>query len=1330
MPFPYYNTGLPTASDKNTINKISVDYGIRDFLLNKNISPRYPFISTSLNGSPKIGEPVLDTSTNVDAILASIPIEVDGVLRMSNATLMNRYKNDESNAEDLQSIDTLPYDTGLFPNSTIPNGIGKYPTTADDTVYSYGIMGKTEEKEYRKKVTLKNLYVDASRQVDMADFVSLFPVQTSQQVTGGYLDIYGGLNLGGSAAIEASSIIGSVLNGQGLGLAKGGVVTNFDLRASLAGRVLGTTGLINDTKLGMIGSQQLALSLANNAAFNLEQSALGSLNVQDNILSLIKGGSLAGFRPNYTITVSSTGGGKAFDYTAKILGFTVPKSFLEDAGSIFLSESDSANIERANSMILNTGKGQVAALIENMNANLIGTTAFDSPENTYFRSGYVPGYKDNKGRKAINPNTYAFGDADGLIYNFVTSGQKSPIPDISVKHGEMIEEYGFTDMPITSPNDFGPFPTRATWNTNEGGLVNSEYTEGTSLSTQDPKTKKTLLAKTQILFNSANMKNIIASKGDMSIHTPSQIQTAVVGGGISHGNAVKSKEALTASLKTAEATYCRSWTSHRRYAQVQDLVRSRGLDTGNPYRNNTQGSVLDDNGFVKIAPYTTDSPSDPKKFMFSIENLAWSDNEGLLKLLPSEVGPGDLISGKKGRIMWFPPYNIQFSENNTVNWESTNFIGRGEPVYTYSNSERSGTLSFQIVVDHPSYMNAFRGTNGPEDDYIDSYFAGCVDLEKSWADKLTTDEQTSIQANNLTVPQKKNIEAQVAPPDFNIYFPNDVNAVPSVYENGLSGATTADTIDYATNVNGFGFGLGAYPADATLGVTATWNDRYNYGLNGYSYDGKTLTLDNVQYRGFLDQNFQVALLAYIQEKCPACRAEVTGYASSQGNAAVNQTLADTRAANVVEWLKTNVYTGFANKDKYVKAMPSSELPNTGVNGGDTDALIPKQARKVTVHFVFDPTLVKNVEPDPVVQNPASSTQRVTTTIKNRFYDESIYFDKLKQEDYFIFDKIREKIKYFHPAFHSTTPEGLNSRLTFLLQCTRQGPTIGGGANNLSFGRPPVCILRIGDFYNTKIIIDNIGIDYEPLVWDLNPEGVGVQPMIANVNMSFKIIGGSSLMSPINKLQNALSFNYFANTHVYDTRADYIARDPNRDVSAKISALGNDGSEIFGTKLNYGADLIDGYKGPMDAQVTTTKSDVIDNTPVINQTEASDVATGPTSPETSPDSTVSEPKITALNPVTVTSNSTYWLLNVKCLTENVNTPADEDTLFNQHISFSLTNTLGDKFEQIKLTRSQYNEIVLSTGGELSFLSSKFPTGLYNLKLEVGGVKNKMVNINLI
>ena len=102
--------------------------------------------------------------------------------------------------------------------------------------------------------------------------------------------------------------------------------------------------------------------------------------------------------------------------------------------------------------------------------------------------------------------------------------------------------------------------------------------------------------------------------------------------------------------------------------------------------------------------------------------------------------------------------------------------------------------------------------------------------------------------------------------------------------------------------------------------------------------------------------------------------------------------------------------------------------------------------------------------------------------------------------------------------------------------------------NLAFGRPPVCILRIGDFLYSKIIINSLSINYasgNSPQWDLNPEGIGVQPMIADVTLSIDLIGGHSLVGPINRIQNALSFNYYANTQVYDPRADAI--DKNKGV---------------------------------------------------------------------------------------------------------------------------------------------------------------------------------------
>ena len=146
--------------------------------------------------------------------------------------------------------------------------------------------------------------------------------------------------------------------------------------------------------------------------------------------------------------------------------------------------------------------------------------------------------------------------------------------------------------------------------------------------------------------------------------------------------------------------------------------------------------------------------------------------------------------------------------------------------------------------------------------------------------------------------------------------------------------------------------------------------------------------------------------------------------------------------------------------------------------------------------------------------------------------------------------ISDKVDYFDPAFHSITPEGFNARLTFLQQCTRQGPTISTsdlgrgssyGAGNLAFGRAPFCVLRIGDFYNTKICIQSINIDYDNgggIQWDLNPEGVGLQPMLANITINFTFLGGSDLSGPIARLQNAASYNFYANTSVYDRRADY------------------------------------------------------------------------------------------------------------------------------------------------------------------------------------------------
>ena len=64
--------------------------------------------------------------------------------------------------------------------------------------------------------------------------------------------------------------------------------------------------------------------------------------------------------------------------------------------------------------------------------------------------------------------------------------------------------------------------------------------------------------------------------------------------------------------------------------------------------------------------------------------------------------------------------------------------------------------------------------------------------------------------------------------------------------------------------------------------------------------------------------------------------------------------------------------------------------------------------------------------------------------------------------------------------------------------------------------------------------------------DLNNEGVGVVPLIANVTISFNFIGGGDLSGPVRRLQNAMSENYYANGRLYNNRADRIERDKKWD----------------------------------------------------------------------------------------------------------------------------------------------------------------------------------------
>lgn len=297
--------------------------------------------------------------------------------------------------------------------------------------------------------------------------------------------------------------------------------------------------------------------------------------------------------------------------------------------------------------------------------------------------------------------------------------------------------------------------------------------------------------------------------------------------------------------------------------------------------------------------------------------------------------------------------------------------------------------------------------------------------------------------------------------------------------------------------------------------------------------------------------------------------------------------------NTVNVVRTDIPNKDSSRKSWESIMQNKELMDLGnkltIDALDRNGIKIENAmgvKKDTVNYSLD-------------YNNDDENQKFTVskekTVK-RYDNEGEFFELLDKESPFLHNLITDKIRYFDPAYHSISPEGFNARLTFLHQCTRQGSTVESSAfetstaYNLAFGRPPVCVLRLGDFYYTKVIFTSLNIQYEQPQWDLNPEGIGVMPMFANIDLDFKFLGGSDLSGPIQRLQNAVSFNYYANTSVYDNRAEMVEYEPNgsgKEIKFKgyrypntlnedAIALGKIQNEMGKNNTNNAASVMDGY----------------------------------------------------------------------------------------------------------------------------------------------------------
>lgn len=744
--------------------------------------------------------------------------------------------------------------------------------------------------------------------------------------------------------------------------------------------------------------------------------------------------------------------------------------------------------------------------------------------------------------------------------------------------------------------------------------------------------------------------------------------------------------------------YCRIFTKDRPYRNYSDLQIKDGIvDFGRRFSN----SVLNKSYNLNIYPTKkTENGPNPswlgenkvKKYMFSIENLAWKESKkpgySVQDLPLCERGPNG------GRIMWFAPYGLKFNDNSTANWQDTTFLGRPEPVYTYRNTSRNGTLSWKIVVDHPSVLNLIvdkvlsNEIDSNADQVLDSFFAGCqqydlYELAAKFNTASINDIQTLQEVFLRATPEEQGLIISE--------IPTTQDSPATVTKNLETPPTPPNFGDY----NGLGFYFdndipksGSDPFNGTYNAYVGRKQNYIDSTKEPNKESISLFFDDIITNNFEKiRNNDTGLLVKISQAFDENSVkdmEITfeGSASSSASVDYNQKLSVRRIESVKKYfeefqidgdtkLKTLIDSGklkivttpvgelatdvtpIGNDSSFATIANCTEFPKvngTPITGPNsvfmTQSMACRSVRIKNINFTpADSTVKDNGEDNSGGQNgdgnnnggtntlnlpgdkqsvkpqPAVEVKRIpglSKKVLRMLLSECNYFQAIEQETPFLYQSLKEKLKFFSPSFHSTTPEGLNSRLTFLNQCLRPGdtiPVIGNDgrpiyndAINTAFGTPPVLVLRVGDFYNTKIIPRNIQFSYDPLVLDMNREGIGVQPMIVDVTLTFDFIGGHGLARPIEELQNALSFNYYANTEIYDERAtatedvseldaiiekSIIERPITTGLNDVQNLVENGGGKTIGNTLSTNSDGVN-FSGSIDyREFLTTNNDIME-----------------------------------------------------------------------------------------------------------------------------------------
>jgi hypothetical protein len=1137
--------------------------------------------------------------------------------------------------------------------------------------------------------------------------------------------------------------------------------------------------LSQDTYLAKIGAAQLKSLFEDRIASELLQATVGRVNLdslQDPFsASMVATGQQPFFTKNWRITVPENPISASVTLANRLTGTYFPVSFIPgdyfDESFIDNPQTESA-LNVANNLtggflgpilnkfknpseifVANTGFGQRSVLFSSLDYNKYrpaysrgiiqgATTAIDRlfDVNKAQSGGYYVGSPNSEpsqidspanqvpiGKNGRQVQTIVYGPQElGILYEGNEAQLQFGLKGKSYTDGGGIDgQFIWTSPKYKDNAGFKVGPGGAvTRLDNEFETIRSDY--GRYQSTDIDFKGDSILDKTQRLINSADQ-------------VQGQARLKHVGNAINQVSKVFNdgyKEMTKGSMvlsytdqadgSQAGIEYCRVFQKDTPYFTYADLQKSDGITTeGRKFSY----SVLDKTYNLNIAPLKNPGSTNivdnkVKKYMFSIENLAWrtSDRPGFTydDLPVCEKGPNG------GRVMWFPPYDLSFSDDSTPDFAPTNFLGRPEPIYTYKNTSRKGSISWKIVVDHPAIMNTIiqkqlAGVAKERvDSIVESFFAGCTKYDMyelgikfntiPTRDLFTyqqilnnprlTNEELGQVAFEIPVDSKLTTTGDASGTDGQKIQVGDTSTVKNATSLVDGSAELKEFLNYA-----FYFHNDCPECTKSYAVTSSkpfdsWYERYialqstkyvnraptivYLGNETYTSEGVQTFFNNVIKPNFekLKGDFLKKLKEILIDKEGSVELTFEGSASAPATTGYNVDLSKRRVDSVLKWFKNQTIgdkklSDFITSKKLVINMVTKgeiqvvtvdaknggngltincttniKLKKGTVTAGDdageaSDSFaqvysVPAMAcRRVSLsevkvmvppekpsETVTPPTTIvtpptetppdnklipgdpsKTIKPSPNLRIEQKIKEGISKKILRFLFSECDYFEVIKESDPMIYDSIKQKIKYFNPAFHSTTPEGLNARLTFLNQCMRPGqtiPVIGpdgrpkyNDALNTSFGAPPILILRMGDFYNSKIVPTSLSIAYDPITFDLNPEGIGVQPMIAKITMAFNFIGGHGLKEPVEELQNALSFNYYANTEIYDERATATESTEARDKYMVEKILANQPKVTTASVVNQipkrGGEAIGTISGEEDIDYTKFVNDYWNST---------------------------------------------------------------------------------------------------------------------------------------